>query len=94
MLDSVPRCDLVHINHPLPPLATTHFSHLDVVSPIPFPSPLLPTHAGGPSPIEEVGSSVEATLAGRTQAWWSGDLGSNASPAAGALQNLGRTSHL
>lgn len=40
--------------------------------------------------MEVAGPSGEATLAGRTQAWPSGDLGANAGPAADTLRNPGK----
>lgn len=54
----------------LPPAPPHTFpTCLDFVSPIPFPSPLPPTHTGCPSSAEVGGPGVEATAVGRTQAW-------------------------
>lgn len=96
MLDSVPRCDLGHIRQCLlcpPPHVFSTWDWilcLDFDRPIPYPFPSPPPNTRGHPLIEAEGPSGEGTLAGQTQAWCPGDLGSNAGPAADTLRSLGK----
>lgn len=94
MLDGAPACDLGHRGqHPLP----HHRLPPRVwILPALSPSLLLPLSPmlGSHTRKEAIGPSRETTLAGRTQAWQSKDLGFNADPATDALQSLEKDSHL
>lgn len=82
-----------HQTMPLP-APTTHFPHLGldfVLGLCQAPSLSLSfthTHTGVHPLIEATGPGVGGPLAGQTQAWWSGDQGSCASPPAHTLRRL------
>lgn len=92
MLASVPQCGLGHIRQclsPPPPHTSPHLGLDFVLGLCQAPSLSLSfthTHTGVHPLMEAVGPGVEGPLAGQTLAWWSGDLGSCASPAAHTLR--------
>lgn len=89
MLDSLPRCDLGTSGI----ASLTHHCTLSPLAWIcqPRALPFALTAHPRSIPDRSCRAQVEATLAGRTQAWWAGDLGSSVGPASDKLQNLGRT---